>query len=382
MPLNKKIVPMLIVISVLLAILEGGWKHKLKNYNHFFFYITTGLYVLHLIGILYSEDKAAAMFDIQQKLSLVLFPIIFFADNLYYIKDKILKSFVVACILAGIICLINAFYHYYISFNSDSFFYSQFSVIMHASYFAMYLCFSIAVLLFNPNIIKNKIFKYVAIAFMTLLIVLTSSKSGVLAMLTLYLLVLIRVIYIEKSVKKAILGVSVMVAAGLILFVVYPKSVIRLIQMKNTIEHHDNSELNTTSSRIVIWKHSLHIIANNLWIGVGTGDKKSALKKEYNKSSEYELTQKNLNAHNQYLQTFIGLGLPGIVLLLSVLGALLYKSYITQNHEGILMALLIGFNLLFESMFETQAGVVFIAFFISYFLSISKNKSQETIFAS
>jgi hypothetical protein len=41
-----------------------------------------------------------------------------------------------------------------------------------------------------------------------------------------------------------------------------------------------------------------------------------------------------------------------------------------------ILAVIIAFNLLFESMLETQAGVVFISFFLMFYLSIATKNAR------
>jgi O-antigen ligase len=78
-----------------------------------------------------------------------------------------------------------------------------------------------------------------------------------------------------------------------------------------------------------------------------------------------------LNAHNQFIQTFITLGVLGAALLAAmflvpaVLGfrkeAWIYLTFLTVT----------GISMLFESMLETQAGVVFYAFFNTFLFAMS-----------
>jgi O-antigen ligase len=109
-------------------------------------------------------------------------------------------------------------------------------------------------------------------------------------------------------------------------------------------------------------------------LGVGTGDVKDALISEYDKQTVDEFTIKKLNAHNQYLQTFIALGLAGILVLLILLCTITILLGYNKMYDGTLLTVIIAFNMLFESMLETQAGVVFIAFFLMlYFSNATKN---------
>ena len=91
--------------------------------------------------------------------------------------------------------------------------------------------------------------------------------------------------------------------------------------------------------------------------------------------NEKELYSKKLNSHNQFLQTTIAIGLPGLIVLLLILGIPLFLFYRQSDFSAVIFVLLIVFNFLFESMLETQAGVIFFSFFL--FLFWKENASKE-----
>jgi O-antigen ligase len=372
LPLNKNLLPLMIVITLLLWLFEGDFNAKIQNIKTPLFFLIISFYVLHLFGLLYTANTKAGSFDLEQKLSLLVFPILIFStpqisSELY---RRILKSFVLGCALAGFICLVNAVYKYYLSGNSDSFFYAQFSVIMHASYFAMYVCFSFIILLFCKDIFQDTPLKWLLLVFFVLLVILSSSKSGAFALLMIIIAKAYYDLIILKKLKQTILLVSILIITVIAISQIFPKTVIRLTQMKETMSS-SNSEFNTTSSRIAVWKHGLQLISENFIFGVGTGDVKDALKSTYDKQIESQLVEKQLNAHNQYLQSFIALGLPGFIGLISILGLAFLTTVKNNFIEGAFFIILVSFNMLFESMFETQAGVIFIAFFLSVYGSMA-----------
>jgi hypothetical protein len=75
--------------------------------------------------------------------------------------------------------------------------------------------------------------------------------------------------------------------------------------------------------------------------------------------------------------------LLGILALLSLLIAIIYFTIKVKLWEGALLSFVIIINMLFESMLETQAGVVFIAFFLMLYLSIATQniKTKNSIIA-
>ena len=127
---------------------------------------------------------------------------------------------------------------------------------------------------------------------------------------------------------------------------------------------------------MLIWSASNQVISENLLLGTGTGDAKDALLVEYaNRGMTGALSHK-LNAHNEYYQVFVSIGLIGFLLLLMCLFLPLYNGFTSSNWIYILFLLIIILNFVSESMLETQAGVLFYAFFNSL-LCFNRNNDNN-----
>ena len=76
----------------------------------------------------------------------------------------------------------------------------------------------------------------------------------------------------------------------------------------------------------------------------------------------------NCNAHNQYFDTIITVGIIGLILYLAMLFMPIYLWIKNKNFNIVFFTLLFifAFNSLFESVFERQMGIMFFVFF--YFL--------------
>ena len=119
----------------------------------------------------------------------------------------------------------------------------------------------------------------------------------------------------------------------------------------------------STTDRIDIWKASVDIIKSNIFLGVGTGDVKDELIRSYKERNIEHALELKLNAHNQYLQTFMTLGIPGIATLLLMLLLPMIAAFRNRYFLYFVFLLLFSLNILVESMFEMQGGVVWYAFF-------------------
>ena len=155
-----------------------------------------------------------------------------------------------------------------------------------------------------------------------------------------------------------------------------------MISSVKEISKKGESEDTTTGIRFEIWKIAVKEIHHSWFLGVGAGDIKPVLFKDYKNKSLNGALDKNLNVHNQYLETFLGQGILGIGLLLLLLYWGILKASRTKEILNSIFVLLIILSMGPESMLNNEAGVVFIAFFY-YFLfifNLSEDEESQTIF--
>lgn len=127
-------------------------------------------------------------------------------------------------------------------------------------------------------------------------------------------------------------------------------------------------EGHSITQRLFYFKIGLHILKNNFWFGVGTGDVNDEFVNYY--KTYYPSIEKRFmrRTHNQFLTFFLTFGVFGFILILiaffyPVIYEKKYKSYLFVTF--LLIILLSTIN---EDTFETQAGVTFFSYFYSLFL--------------
>jgi len=119
LPLSKKLLPYLIAFLITFWLFEGNYKTKIdKLKSNRVFYFIFGFYVLHVIGLLYSANLDAGLFDLQVKLSILFLPVIFWTTESLNKKrlDYVYMSFIAGVTLASLICIGNGIYN---SFQID-----------------------------------------------------------------------------------------------------------------------------------------------------------------------------------------------------------------------------------------------------------------------
>src|SRR3990172_6907694 len=88
-PLYGKILPPLILIILILWFINGSIKNKICNLKKSFVvvFLQVFFYLLHIIGMLYTDNVSEGLFDLEVKFSLFLFPIMIFSDKEFFKRN-------------------------------------------------------------------------------------------------------------------------------------------------------------------------------------------------------------------------------------------------------------------------------------------------------
>lgn len=396
-PVYDRVTALLISLLVLNWLVEGRFVQKFqliktnKSRRNLLFF--SFLYLIHLVGLSYSENIEFGLFDLEIKLSLLIFPVVFSTIDIKILEGKIKHiffGFLAGSFTTTIILLTRSFINFTGSLSLSEFFYGQLAWYHHSSYLAMFIVFSIGImsyyLLSQKEILsKNLQILFTAgVIYFSAFVIILSSKAGIISLALVIIAFAGYIIYQKKYLK----GIMIIVTSALVFWLALnylPALSSRINEAVETLatEKLENDIEDSTGERILVWQTSIEIIKENFLFGVGTGDIKDRLVQEYEKENISKAYQAKLNAHNQYLQTFIALGLIGFLILILVLIFPLLLSFKERNTIYLLFLLLFGFNLLFESMLERQAGVVFYAFFngiLFYYMNVnSYNKTDLDI---
>jgi len=386
------VIPYVIAVLIITWLLEGDFVGKARRVVNCQHRLNTllfaALYLLYGIGLLYSKNLDYGLFDLEVKMSLFIFPVIISTvrDEVLSVSmaRKILWAFVfgVTASMAG--CYSQAIYFYLQNGSLEVFYYSSLSPLIHPSYMAMYVCFSLAILFYylHKGIITGyarKTMVFLLIIIFEVFIIMLSSKAGILGFAIVLALFTGYLLFEQRQWIRGTITGALLAASFVTLFVTFPLSSERFEQTRDALEQADvnaDKVANSTGERILIWWYSFEITNDNFLVGVGSGDVKDHLLAKYQEKEMDNALLLSLNAHNQYLQSMIALGIVGLIaLLLTIVLPALYS--VEQKHYLYLIFLiLIGFNFLFESMLETQAGVVFYAFFNAYLFAIKKDPAS------
>jgi len=390
LPLFQHLTPLIaILVWVSSLFFKNNYAAVLKNKTVISLLI---FHVLYCLGMIYTDNNQQGLFNLQVKLSLLLFPFVLI-PILEFDREKtrtVFSFFIYGCLTACAICFLLATYRYIeekwlisqhlynLNYGINFFLSSRLSYFMHPSYFAMYLAFSIILLIYSKELglyFSNRVLNLLLITF-SITVFFLASKAGII----IYFLIAVFYFIKNKKTKLALVFFGIIVALFFILFAIAPefankfRGVAKAVTEKNV----ESNATESSSARVLVWQSAVEVISSHPFWGTGTGDSQEELQKIYEKKGYTGVLEKKLNLHNQFLETFVTIGIPGLMALLLILYFGISFFYANKNYAGIFLILIISINFLFESMLETQAGTLFFAFWLIVLLySKSSNSIDE-----
>jgi len=372
-PFHKKAIAPLIIIFLLSSLFNGNYNFKNKSKSILLF---ATIFIAYIAGMLYTENTNFGLKDLETKLSLLIFPIAFYVSKIDFksISSNALKWFVYGVVISSLICLGEALYQFTITGEESELFYGKLSMFHHASYFSMYVNLALIIVYYiyfksKTSFQLNSIQTVSLSAFLSIIIILLSSKLGIISMLITQLFAISFWTIKYKSYTKSLLALFI-ILAGLGTTYKFSYSFnVRVNEFISTLTSGNASKESTTGVRVYAWRTSIDLIKEKPIIGYGTGDVKSILVAEYIKQNLTVLAEKELNPHNQFLQTAVAIGVIGALILLLILILPLVNSIKKQHYIYAFFILLFILNNLTESMLETQSGVIFYGFFNALFFA-------------
>jgi O-antigen ligase len=383
--LNQKFVPLTIALWVIMGLIAA-----IRNRNHFKFSrsnaLLLALFVLLFVGVIWSENKKVAWFDLEVKMSMMLVPLalMYFSYGKRQLK-LILYGFLYGAVVSCILLLLIAAMDFEIKGSFKSMFYTELSGKLHPAYLAYYLNIAMIILVLDYAYGRISLFKkertyFLLMGFFSLFSFMLLSKNGV---LTTFLLDMgLIVIWLRKG--KWILAVGTVLFAISTFVVLYAKSEMvrgRLLELAGGIKNGATDKwMESTSIRQAVWMEAVAAYKEKPLLGYGTGDVKDVLLERAKKAESRQLIKLNLNAHNQFLQMGIAVGIGGIALLALSLLIPIWKARENFGYAALFSLITILFFMT-ESVLETQAGVVGFVFFYCLLNSLNKilKSDNETI---
>lgn len=372
----NKLAPLFLVLFIVSSLFyktrfQFNWKDVLSVKSPFLW--MSLFFIMHLVGLLWTENSSFAQMDIGMKISFILFPLLAIFIKTKVKLEKFIEVFVFGLTLTVFILVANAIFKsvYNLEDNHWAYFFeSEFSAFMHRSYFATYAAMgAVFAMVSGLKTTSDLKMKYFFSAFvLSVATILTISKAGII-ILTLSLFVLGIHYLIRKGKLRLLITGTVLVSIALVIFFQFDNRItsrFKMIQIVNQdVQLYNNMSSESNEARLIMWNTSWNIIKENPILGVGTGDVKDELIAKNMEYGNIKVAMKKLNSHNQFLNTWVQVGVFGFLTIVFTFVTFFIQAYRRKNPYLFYFGFIIFASLFAESFFESQAGILpfcFVAF--------------------
>ena len=377
---------LILLAVIVLATVKENTITQIRNglVNQPLFLLFIGFYLLHIVGLLWTDNLKDGYHYLQTSITLLLFPILFALVRMNLQTVRFISSGLIAGVFTiSIFYLVRSYLLYRTTHDIEVFNYTRLSIYNHPTYLTMEINLAVLFLMYDLTTFRNKLFSVTGILRIALVIyfcwisVLLESKTAMFALAFTICFFLLSKMF--KNYRFKLAG-KVLIVACLLLSIPtfnFIKTTARYRQMEVAINDYrtldlasiKGDKLNSSSERLAFWTGGMNVFSNNLLIGVGTGDLKDTCIEEFKRLNfEYGVKEFN-NMHSQYLQTGIMLGIIGLCFFILIL---FYPLFLALKQSRILYVsfiLIVVINAVTASLL-TASGVIFYAFFNSFFCRV------------
>lgn len=372
MPLFPAVLPVVLVTGVVALLVRhrGQWQRPdLRTCWGTAMPWAFLLYVWHVLGMAWSTDMDYGAFDLQIKLPLAVLPLVFLLLPHHARQgwSTLFRPFIFGNAAAVLICMVALVYRLLTLPGAEvaqEVFGERFSFLVHPSYFALYLSVALAALYLVPLPGRMATWRTALSVLLVAGVIGTGSKAGWVGLPVVFG-TLMWVCRNDPALRRPLFGmIGAAVVVGALLLVTSAGMRERVAEAWHAVTV-DRAADATTSSEVrkLAWHSAVEVAKANAPWGTGTGDVKNELIAMHARNGYVHLVEGRINAHNEFLQLWAALGLPGLVLCCALVVVPFFHAVRRRNTLAGLFFLLCAWNWSVESMLEVQAGVLFFAFF-------------------
>jgi O-antigen ligase len=335
LPLSTSAGSVLAILMILAWLVSGKYKDKFREIFHNPVAVAVLVYLLlHVLGLLWSEDLDWGLSILKKQWKLLLFPVFLTIarkeHTKYYMAAFIAAIFIKACkaylVWLGIIALP----------PSSIFTTLGTTHVMYNPMLALACYILLQSLLFGENSSVHKVIQSGLFIFLSCNMFITAGRTGQVVFFILLAVALFQYFY-KLSKQKLLIGLFLL---PLLMIGTYQCSTTfqdRVDRAVTEIKEHKSQEITSVGLRVWFYKNTLLVIKENWLTGVGTGDFQAEYAK-VNKIHSPTLPDTD-NPHNQYLLIASQFGITGIIILIAIfitqlVMAFKEKDYLTPLRQA------------------------------------------------
>ena len=332
-----------------------------------------GFYFVHFIGFFNSEVISATLFTLEQKLSLLVFPLAMSASPFSAEQQRAIRKIFI--ITVGVVCAWTFRNGFAVAWLDERIYDA---LLVHRPYLGMYCVIAIFFTISEINIQTGRTGKLLlgllACSFTAFLVVIVA-KMAVVALVFVSFGYALFFLLVGRHFKKLVI---LIVLCGTVLAAAFATSAaVRKAFTKATHfssfawDEYNPILVNSLNIRFTLWDCSFHVLrTDHHWLyGAGPEDSQELLNDCYEQRlGKTFFSEQSLNSHNEYLTTWLNTGLVGLLVLVLNLLISLVVAIKRKDSTYFAFLLIIAVSCLTESILSVQKGVVLYSLFNSLFL--------------
>jgi O-antigen ligase len=368
-PINPSASAWAMFLAFCAWLLAGRWSLRLPQKQS----LSRGLpifllYVLAVFGLSWSSVPESGWDVLRVQLSLFLVPMMVLTRPVNSLLDhqypRIVRAFVAGNLVAMAISAGRALYRFAQSADPDVLSYGELVswLNLHPAYCTLYAGLAVLLLLADSSA-KHRLSvgQGLVFSFLIIYLFLLNSRGTLFAFLIAFVGYTGWLWWFQGQRKRFAVTLLWVLALGSAFSFGLPNNRARMQSLSETRQV--SIEEGTASLRLEIWKGAWQTLLQEPLSGYGTGSVRENLVKTYGERGFQAGVDAAFNAHNQYLQTWLMLGLPGLLLLLFLLGQLGLDGWRDRQPERTAAMVFLAMAMFSEAMLERQMGVLPIALF-------------------
>mgnify|MGYP006285137837 CR=1 FL=1 len=252
------------------------------------------------------------------------------------------------------------------------------TVYMHPGYLSLYLgiavMMSISRFTASRSTWKSLYFVCLAVLFFTLMFFLQSR-------MTVFALIFVAMVYLislPRYRKIAFPAVFAVILLSWLAIRYAPEELAgRYGEFKSLEYEKDDQDFNGITVRLAIWDEVLSIIREQPVLGTGLGDYRQEIVDRFRESGFNKGILSRLDPHNQYLSTWVAMGLPGLLTLILIFYLLIVPSYRRGQRLAFAVSLFFALSAISESILIRHWGIVMLSSLVFLRAYIPIRKKEE-----
>lgn len=351
-------------------------------------------FLIGATGYLYAHNLAAQSGVVTKEATYVAVAFAFcggkFAEDKQY--RALITVYVLLLLVASVYCLSRAVHNYRITGDDGVFFYHALTspISQNAVFFTVYVLVGVVFLLYRhgrPVIpwlppVGVKVVRFILVFFFLGMVVLLSSRLLMVVTLVILLHAFLQRYSYSKNKRAFLVAGSVVPVAVILLLVIDNPIRERFWEMKGDLDIVQQKQFqpkmvfSSLQSRLIEYRFATEVMnEHHAWLfGVSPGDSQDLLDQKYidakmDIGDTLEGPHRKLrgfigfNYHNQYVESWVRSGLPGLLALLSIFGLLAAAARRHGGKETGYILVILALFFIPEAPLTMQSGIFLFCFF-------------------